>query len=74
MNIENISINEKLTLKPLPKPIFYCTVCKITFTSYLRLNAEFYKTCDNCRHKIRVQDRKQRKDYKQLISDFKKKN
>ncbi len=30
MNIENISINEKLTLKPLPKPILHCTVCKIT--------------------------------------------
>ena len=71
MNIENISINEKLTLKPLPKPILYCTVCKITFISYLKLNAEFYKTCDNCRHKIRVQGRKQKKDYKQLISDLK---
>ena len=71
MNIENISINEKLTLKPLPKPILYCTVCKITFISYLKLNAEFYKTCDNCRHKIRVQGRKQRKHYKQLISDLK---
>ena len=30
MNIENISNIEKLTLKPLPKPILYCTICKIT--------------------------------------------
>jgi hypothetical protein len=71
MNIENISINENLTLKPLPRPILYCTVCKITFISYLKLNAEFYKTCDNFMHKIRVQGRKHKKDRKQLISGLK---
>ena len=71
MDIKNISLNEHLTLKPIPRPILYGTVCKITFISYLKLNAEFYKTCDNCRHKMRVQGRKQRNDYKQLISDLK---
>ncbi len=71
MDIENISINENLTLKQLPQTILYCTVCKITFISHLKLNADFYKTCDDCRHKIRVQGRKQIKSYKQLISDLK---
>ncbi len=44
MDIKNTSLNEHLTLKPLPRPILFCTVCKITFISYLKLNAEFYKT------------------------------
>ncbi len=68
MNIENVIINENLTLKPIPPKILYYTVCKITFISYLKLNAEFYKTCDNCRHKISIQGRKHRKDYKQFIN------
>ena len=42
MDIENISINEKLTLKPLPKTKLYCTACKITLISHLKMNAEFY--------------------------------
>ncbi len=29
MDIENLSINENLTLNPLPQKL-YCTVCKIT--------------------------------------------
>ena len=66
MNTENVIHNENLTLKPLPKPILYCTVCKITFISYLKLNAEIYKTCDSCRHKIRVQGRKHRSNYKHI--------
>ena len=71
MNIENISNNEKLTLKPLPKPLLYCTVCKITFISYLKLNAEFYKICEQCRHEIRVQGRKHRNNIKLLLSNLK---
>ena len=55
MNIENVIHNENLTLKPLPPKILYCSVCKTDFISYLKMNAEFYKTCDDCRHKIRLQ-------------------
>jgi hypothetical protein len=68
MNIENISLNEHLRLKPLPRPILYCTVCKITFISYLKLNAEFYKTCDNCMHKLRLQNKRFRSSYKHILS------
>ena len=71
MNTENVIHNENLTLKTIPPKILYCKTCKSNFISYLKMNAEFYKTCSECRHKIRVQDRKQRKDYKQLISDLK---
>jgi hypothetical protein len=38
MNIENISHNDKLTLKPLPPHIEYCKRCKTEFTSHLKLN------------------------------------
>jgi hypothetical protein len=38
MDSENISINEILTLKPLPQTILYCTVCKITFILHLKMN------------------------------------
>ena len=46
MNIENVIHNENLTLKPLPPKILYCSVCKTDFISYLKLNAEFYKTSE----------------------------
>ena len=52
MNIENVIHNENLTLKPLPPKILYCSVCKTDFISHLKLNAEFYKTCDECRNKV----------------------
>ena len=55
MNIENVILNENLTLKPLPPKILYCSVCKTDFISHLKMNAEFYKICDDCRHKIRLQ-------------------
>jgi DNA-directed RNA polymerase subunit RPC12/RpoP len=71
MDIKNISLNEHLTLKPLPPKILLCTNCKTDFTSYLKTNAEYYKTCNECRHKIRLQGRKHRKDYKQFILDLK---
>ena len=51
MDIENIFLNENLTLKPLP-PKSYCKVCKSNFISYFRMNVvQYYKTCDECRHK-----------------------
>ena len=72
MNIENISSQNKiLTLKPLPPHILYCKRCKTEFTSSLKMNAEFYKTCDQCRHEIRVQGRKHKNDIKLLLSNLK---
>ena len=43
-----------LTLGPLPTPVKVCPCCKQPFISRLKMNAEFYKTCDGCRHKIRI--------------------
>ena len=40
MDIENI------TLKPIPPKLLHCKTCKTNFISYLKMNAEFYKTCD----------------------------
>ncbi len=31
MDIKNITLNEKLTLKPLPPIILYCKMCKSNF-------------------------------------------
>jgi len=68
MNIENvITLNENLTLKPLPPQILYCKTCKSNFISHLKLNAEFYKTCDDCRHKNRLQNRRFRSTYKHIL-------
>ena len=71
MDIKNRSLNEHLTLKPLPPKIQSCTICRTDFTSYFKTNAEYYKTCNECRHNIRLQGRKHRKDYKQFILDLK---
>ena len=71
MDIENITLNENLTLKPLPPKIVHCNSCKNNFISRLKMNAEYYKTCEECRHKIRLQGRKHRNNYKQFISDLK---
>ena len=70
MDIENITLNENLTLKPLPPKIVHCTSCKTNFISRLKMNAEYYKTCEECRHKTRLQGMKHRKHYKQFISDL----
>ena len=43
---------ENLTLKPIPPKLLHCKACKTDFISHLKMNAEFYKTCDDCRHKI----------------------
>ena len=68
MDIENITLNENFTLKPLPPKIINCGSCKNNFISSLKTNAEFYKTCDECRHKIRLQNRKfRRKSYKHIL-------
>ena len=71
MDIENITLNEKLTLKPLPPKIVYCSSCNTKFISRLKMNAEFYKTCEECRHKIRKQGAIFRANYKQFIMDLK---
>ena len=68
MNIENVILNENLTLKPLPPKILYCSVCKSNFVSYLKMNAEFYKTCEECRNRIKLQNRRYRSTYKNILS------
>ncbi len=68
MNIENVILHENLTLKPLPPKILYFSVCKTDFISHLKLNAEFYKTCDECRHKLRLQNKRFRSTYKHILS------
>jgi hypothetical protein len=69
MDIENITLNENSTLKPLPPKIIYCKTCRSNFTSYLKMNAEFYKTCDECRHKIRLWNRRFGSTYKHTLSN-----
>ena len=39
MDIENITLNQNLTLKPIPPKILYCKPCKTNFISYLKMNA-----------------------------------
>ncbi len=51
-----------LTIGPIPTQERICSTCKRTFISRLKMNAEFYKTCEECRHKIRQQGQKHR-DY-----------
>ena len=68
MNTENVIHNEILTLKPIPPKILYCKTCKSNFISYLKMNAEFYKTCSECRHKIRLQNRRFRSTYKHTLT------
>jgi len=55
-----------LTLRPLPAQVKVCPTCRQPFLSRLKMNAEFYKTCDGCRHKIRIQGQKHR-DYIKTI-------
>jgi DNA-directed RNA polymerase subunit RPC12/RpoP len=61
---------ENVTLKPIPPKILYCKTCKsdFNFISYLKMNAEFYKTCSECRHKIRLQNRRFRSTYKHTLT------
>jgi ubiquitin C-terminal hydrolase len=63
--------SEKPTLKPIPPEIINCSNCNKTFVSTLRLNGKNYRTCDECRHKSRIQGAKCRSDYKQLIINLK---
>ena len=68
MDIENITLNQNLTLKPIPPKILYCKPCRTNFKSYLKMNAELYKTCDECRNKNRLQNRRFRtKSYKYVL-------
>jgi hypothetical protein len=51
MDLEIISYTIDIKpLKPLPLKNIYCSSCKNIFTSNLKMNAEFYKTCSLCRH------------------------
>ena len=47
MDIENITLNENLTLKPIPPKLLHCKTCKTNFISYLKMNAEFIKLAVN---------------------------
>jgi hypothetical protein len=58
MNIENVKLNENITLKPIPPKYYIVQFVKLISYHTLKMNAEFYKTCDDCRHKKRVQGRK----------------
>ncbi len=62
---------ENITLKPLPPKIEPCSVCKKTFLSRLRLNGEFYRSCDECRQKSKIQGAKTRSNYKKFIMSLK---
>ena len=68
MDIENVILHENSTLKSIPPKILYCKPCKSNFISYLKMNAEFYKTCDECRHKIRLQNRRFRSTFKHTLT------
>ena len=39
------------TLKPLAPERKLCAYCKNIFLSFLKLNGEQFKTCDDCRYK-----------------------
>ena len=51
MNVDFLTINplpkidEKLTLKPLPKLLLLCKICKQIFLSRLKPNITYYLTC-----------------------------
>ena len=55
------------TLKPIPPEIKICSSCKHQFESLLRTNAQLYKTCNECRHKVRLQGARFRKQHKLKI-------
>ncbi len=67
MDIGNVILHENSTLKPIPPKIVHCKTCKSNFTSYLKINAEFYKSCDECRHNTRLQNRCLRSTYKHSL-------
>ncbi len=58
--------NHMFTLRPLPPQERECTLCKTIFISRLKMNAEFYKTCDECRYKIRQQGQRHRDFIKKI--------
>ena len=62
--------SEKITLKPLPPQNYICSVCKQLFTSMLRVNGKFYKSCNDCRHKSIQQGKKYRENQKLFISSL----
>ncbi len=69
MNIENITLNENLTQKPIPPKILHSKTCKSNFTSYLKMNAEIYKTCDECRNRTTLQNRLSGSTLKHILSN-----
>ena len=55
MDLEIISYTIDIeTLKPLPLKNICCSTCKNIFTSNLKMNAEFYKTCSLCRYNNKI--------------------
>ena len=54
------------TLKPLAPERKLCAYCKKIFLSFLKLNGEQFKTCDDCRYKNKMQNRKHRNYIKSL--------
>ena len=57
-----------LTLGPIPPQERICPTCRQTFISRLKMNAEFYKTCSECRYNIRKQGQKHRDHIKKIRS------
>ena len=58
--------NLKGSLAPLPPQERVCFICRQLFISRLEMNAEFYMTCDGCRHKMRQQGQKHRDHIKKI--------
>ncbi len=58
-----------ITLRPIPPQERICSQCKQTFVSWLKMNAEFYKTCSECHYNIRQQGQKHR-DYTKKIRSW----
>ena len=61
--MEHVNI---LTIGPLPPQERVCIICRQLFISRLKMNAEFYMTCDGCRHKMRQKGQKHRDHIKKI--------
>ena len=55
-----------LTLKPIPPQERVCRSCRQCFISLLKMNAEFYKTCNECRYHTRQQGQRHRDHIKKI--------
>ena len=61
-----------LTIRPIPPQTRVCHACKDPFISRLKMNAEFYKICNECRYKTRQQGQKHRDFIKKIRLDMNK--